>query len=138
MAKAVTNVIEFPRGDLFAFPLTVILDDANGPTDADFIWFTVKKYYEDTEVIFQKTLQDGNIIRVNEGHYVIRIEPEDTETLDFGQYDFDIQCMKGEFPVQFKNTIYGHMILTAEVTHKGDEDHGGTPVPTVWAHGQDF
>lgn len=110
--------ISFPRGDLFCFPFGVYIDGANTQTAMDKVWFTVKKHFRDKTVIIQKTLENGGIIDAGGGAYVIRIRPEDTEALEFGLYDFDIQAEKGD---TIKQTFMGQMELTPEVTHKGDE-----------------
>ena len=112
--------IRFPRGDLFCFPFGVYIDDASTQTAMDRIWFTVKKHYTDKQVIFQKTLAGGGIIDAGGGAYIVRIEPEDTEGMEFGLYDFDIQVEKGE---EIKKTFMGRMELTGECTHRGDEDY---------------
>ena len=110
--------ISFPRGDLFCFPFGVYIDGAAAATEMDKVWFTVKKHYTDKQVIFQKTLAGGGITGDGNGAYVIRIEPEDTDGLEFGMYDFVIQVEKEN---DFKKTFMGQMELTAEVTHAADE-----------------
>jgi len=110
--------ISFPRGDLFCFPFGVYIDGAATATAMDKVWFTVKKHFRDKEIIFQKTLAGGGITGDGNGAYTIRIEPEDTDGMEFGLYDFDIQVEKD---TTIKQTFMGQMELTPEVTHAADE-----------------
>ena len=115
--------ISFARGDLYVFPFAVYIDGEMYTEPLTSIYFTVKKHYFDKEAVFQKKLSDGTIIENGDGSYTIRIEPEDTEELNFGVYDYDIQVTKvDEFDLLiFKQTFTGKIELTSESTHKENE-----------------
>lgn len=70
------------RGDT-AYINVVVADDAGDytPQDGDQIKLTVKKSTADAEVLIQKTVSDG----------LVKIEPKDTESLDYGTYVYDCQ-----------------------------------------------
>lgn len=114
--------IKMPRGDLFMYPFAMEMEDGTVYTgQLDSIYFTVKKSFFDGEVVFQKRLSNGTIEDNGDGTYLIRIEPEDTQNLNFGIYDFDIQVEKVDQIVELKQTFYGKLELTEEVTHSTDE-----------------
>ena len=79
--------LEFPRGDtkVFKFKLT----DKNGEeltlTSADKIYMTVKKDVNSNTVIFQKRIGNGIELK-DDGYYYVRINPDDTNELSYGQY----------------------------------------------------
>ena len=70
------------RGDT-AYINVVVADDAGDytPQDGDQIKLTVKRSTADKDTLIQKTVSDG----------VVKIEPKDTETLDYGTYVYDCQ-----------------------------------------------
>lgn len=108
------------RGDLFYIPFGVYIDDELNADAMDQIFFTVKKHYYNAQPIFQKTLENG-IESDGEGNYLITILPEDTEALEFGEYDFDIEVVKAP---DIKKTFVGVLELTKEVTHRYNEGAG--------------
>lgn len=111
-------VIEFARGD--SFEKGFILKDGSTPCTEVFdeVYFTVKKSHEDKDFLFQKRLSTGGIVKDEQaGHYTLFIEPEDTNPLDFGEYDCDIEFKK----TGYKKTFYGRMKLAKEVTHYYNE-----------------
>lgn len=111
--------LEFPRGDSYERgfimkdkttrePVTEIFDE---------VYFTVKQNASDEEYLFQKRMTSGGIVYDGDGHYTLFIDPEDTNELDFIDYDCDIEFVKGNF----KRTFYGVLTLTKEVTHQNNE-----------------
>ncbi|WP_278502845.1 hypothetical protein [Mitsuokella multacida] len=60
--------------------INVVTDDYT-PQDGDQIKLTVKRSTADKDTLIQKTVSDG----------VVKIEPKDTETLDYGTYVYDCQ-----------------------------------------------
>ena len=60
--------------------INVVTDDYT-PQDGDQIKLTVKRSTADKDTLIQKTVLDG----------VCKIEPKDTETLDYGTYVYDCQ-----------------------------------------------
>lgn len=111
--------ISIARGDLDMIPFAVYIDGTQDKVDMDEIYFTVKKHYYDKRFIFQKKLSDGTIDTDGEGTYMLTIEPSDTEELDFGSYDFDIEIIRNP---DIKRTFVGTLELTKEVTHKNNEE----------------
>lgn len=55
----------------------------------DSIYFTVKRDYTDTKVVFQKTIHDMTMDEDGTWHFTIL--PTDTNGLKYGNYVFDIQ-----------------------------------------------
>lgn len=60
--------------------INVVTDDYT-PQDGDQIKLTVKRSTAEKDTLIQKTVSDG----------VVKIEPKDTETLDYGTYVYDCQ-----------------------------------------------
>lgn len=82
MLKIDGNNIYLTRGDSAAIALEI----KNGETDYDFssdtVKFAVKKNVQDQNKVIEKTFdENGQIV----------LTPEDTKTLNFGQYWYDVQ-----------------------------------------------
>lgn len=111
--------IEFPRGD--TCPLKFNLLDSNKNllelTPTDELYFTVKKNFNTSEVLFQKKFSSGDIQRDNDGYKLI-LTSNDTAGLKYGSYVFDI-CIKSTDFVQ--TLVIGQLTLTNEVTFKSNE-----------------
>lgn len=109
---------EFTRGDTFQFRFQV--QDKNGEVlDLDKgieIYFTVKKNRNSKDVLIQKRLNHGIVL--HDGFYYVRIEADDTNSLGYGMYNYDIQFKQGDV---VKTLTLGTISLTDEITHKGDE-----------------
>ena len=110
------------RGDLLTKSFTVKGPGGTPFTDPfDNIYFTVKKYPDDTEYLLQKRLSDGGIVSVGNGKYQFTIEPGDTDQMAFGEYGFDIELV---INLQLKRTFVGKFTLTKEYTHMRNEVSG--------------
>ena len=112
--------IEFARGDSYERGF-VLKDKSTGRviTDTfDEVYMTVKKMWTDHEFCFQKRMTTGGIVYDGEGHYSLYIEPEDTNMLEFGEYDFDFEFKRDS---GYKRTFYGKLRLLKEVTHQNNE-----------------
>jgi len=111
--------IEFTRGD--TCPLKFNLVDENGnliePTSTDEMYFTVKKNFNTSEVLFQKKFTNDDI-ELDEDGYKLVLTPDDTATLNYGSYVFDI-CIKSTDLT--KTLAIGQLTLTNEVTFKSNE-----------------
>lgn len=107
-----------PRGDLRPIAFTVSMENADTVGDFDDIFMTVKRTYEHSQMIFQKRLSNGTIEKVGEADYQFTILPEDTDKLQYGNYVFDIELVRGD---EIKQTFVGDFILTPEVTFAGNE-----------------
>ena len=111
--------ITMARGDLERRSITLKHSDGTPFTTVpDEIYFSVKMNAKDTNVLFQKRFTTGGINQTSENKYQITILPEDTNSMSFGTYDFDIEIVKeGEI----KKTFCGVFTLTKEVTHYYNE-----------------
>lgn len=116
--------IRMARGDLET--RTIKLKTKSGevygmyPND---IYFTVKKNANDHDYIFQKRLSNDTIVYVGQGEYRFTIQPEDTDGLPFGTYEFDIEVVKSD-TTNVKKTFCGTLVLAKEVTHHYNEVSG--------------
>lgn len=111
--------ITMARGDLER--RTILLKNRQGETWTtvpDEIYFTVKKSANDRMYTFQKTLTGGGITFIETGKYQVEILPDDTNELNFGTFDFDIEVVVNGL---VKKTFTGKLILEKEVTHYYNE-----------------
>ena len=109
-----------PRGDYRPFKFKLRnKDKTEFNQDVDEIYITFKKNHHKEEYLFQKKLSAGDIIKDEEGYYHSAILPEDTDGLDFGKYEFDIEIYN-ENP-KIKQTIIGILELTKEITYATNE-----------------
>ena len=87
MLTCQNNTITMTRGDTAVLKLDII-DEQGIPydvTDSDVVLFTLKRSVLDKAVVFQKSMADGKII----------IHPQDTASLDYGQYVYDVELTQG-------------------------------------------
>lgn len=111
--------IAMPRGDIRL--VRFLVNDPNGTaTDIDFteIYFTVKKSTRDRLYQFQKRLSTGGIVKLELGDYQVKIEPNDTAKMMYGDYKFDVQLV---YEDQLKETFVGDFVLKEEVTFNENE-----------------
>lgn len=111
-----------PRGDLYPVRFQVYDPDDEHVTQVDFsqIYATFKRTSKDKTPLFQKALSRGTIEKINDGDYQFIIEPEDTNSLQYGEYVFDIELINDSDP-RIKQTIYGTLRLSDEVTWAENE-----------------
>lgn len=76
--------VELTRGDTARLTITIMDDDGEPYVvkNDDVLTMTVKLTVDDDEPCFTKTVTGGN---------VIHIKPEDTASLDFGKYIYDVE-----------------------------------------------
>lgn len=86
--------IDLTRGDSFGFNFEVT-DSDNVEVELDSCAFSCKEKIDDTEYVFQKTLDDG-IERLEAGGYYVKIEPSDTANLATKSYYYDLEATIGE------------------------------------------
>lgn len=108
--------ISMPRGDIKNISISITSDD-EPYVDLDEIYFTVKKNYNEKEALFQKKLSNGTITR-DGNKFLFRILPDDTESLKYGDYVFDVELVKGN---SIKQTTVGKLRITNEVTFSENE-----------------
>ena len=80
------------------------------------LYFTIKTNFKTESYLFQKKLD--NMYKTEDGYWHFRLNPEDTESLDYGKYCWDIEVIQGGF----KTTISrGYLELLNEATWKANE-----------------
>lgn len=83
---------EMIRGDTLSFAFEVEYDEALQKLDS--AYFTCKENFDDDEPIFKKSLGHGITLAKQEDgklYYVVRVAPEDTESVEPGHYYYDLQ-----------------------------------------------
>lgn len=91
--------------------ISMVRGDTNPPLQINFsreidsAIFSVKKNINDTEYILQKQIVDG----------LLKFEHEDTNTLDAGDYVFDIQVV---YDGEIETPLIGTFKLIADVTRE--------------------
>lgn len=106
------------RGDTLKikFAIQNTQGDKISKEDISTLFLTLKKSSYSKEYIFQKTLQDFEVD--DNGMYCVIFEPKDTETLDYGEYVFDIEVTLQN---RYRKTRIYKLELTEEATfHGGD------------------
>jgi len=108
--KITRNNISMIRGD--SETITVSCKDSNKAdiplVTGDTVYFTIKNTVNDIEKILQKVITEF----VN-GTAIIPISPEDTKTLDFSTYVYDIQ-------LKFADGTIKTIITPSEFTIEGE------------------
>lgn len=124
--KPVSNKIEFVRGDTYF--ISRYLEDKDGNVliidpETDEMIFTMKKDVESAEII-KKTLADIQVF--SDGKYMITIEPEDTQELDFGKYGYDIEVTIGvEEETPLRRTVESGIIRLLKDDYSKHTSGGG-------------
>lgn len=102
------NNITLTRGD--TFKAQIFIKDKEGnmytPEIGDVIEFGVKKDYEDEKLLIKKEVPIDTMI--------LRIDPEDTKSLAFGEYVYDMQLTKANGEVMTFITK-ARLVLSEEV-----------------------
>lgn len=109
MVTKVKNITMI-RGDTVQFTLAL----KNTDIIPDEIWFSVRKNSDAPDYVFQKSLDNG-ITPDNEGGYLVRIAPEDTQELTAGQYIYDLELKINE---DIATPLMGKIELVADVTRR--------------------
>ena len=112
--------IAMPRGDI-RWQRFIICTPFGEPADIEFtnIYFTVKKDTTEEDYIFQKSLKRGEITKVGQGDYQLKIDSKDTEDMLFGDYVFDVQVSYYDL---LKETFVGDFTVLPEVTFYHNEE----------------
>ena len=81
--------IQLTRGDTARLTVDITYDDGGAyeVKESDVLTLTVKKNYEDTEPLIEKEVTGSNLFH---------IKPEDTASLAFGKYKYDVQLTTAE------------------------------------------
>ena len=81
LTRGDTKVLKFSLNDIEGNPYIL--------TENDYIFFTMKRTDVRKEFVVQKSLENGIIVKNN--NYYILLSSNDTDTLDYGIYQFDIE-----------------------------------------------
>lgn len=81
--------ITMTQGDTLSFGIRV-RDQYGELLDINSAVFVCKKTYTAAESVFEKTLNDG-ISRLDDGEYVVRVAPADTENAAAGKYHYNLR-----------------------------------------------
>lgn len=108
MLRCERNDIHMTRGDSALLSLSVEREDGE-PYEiqtGDSVLFTIKKSVYDTAIVVQKKLAGG----------LIRLNPEDTKSLKYGTYYYDVELTQ---PNGFVATVIppSRFIIEPEVTY---------------------
>lgn len=92
MIRVINNSIYLTRGDTGTLHLEITDDDGKvyTPSEGDELTFTLKKDPTETTSLLQKTITNN----------LLEIKPEETESLDYGRYCYDIQLKKSDGTVE--------------------------------------
>ena len=105
------------RGDTGAFKFQRLDSNGDAITAAPTaMYFTVKKSYSYATDIFQKTLADMTMDEDGTWHFIIA--PEDTASLDYGSYVFDLEVTTDDY---VQTIAKGKLILEEEATWVGNK-----------------
>lgn len=100
------------RGDTGAFKFQRIDSSGNPITSVpDELYFTVKKSYTYSSAVLQKAMSDMTLDGEGVWHFVIA--PEDTESLEYGTYVYDIEVTTGDY---IKTIAKGRLKIEEEAT----------------------
>lgn len=83
------NAISLTRGDTLKVTVKITQGDGSEeytPKDGDHIRFALKKKITDPEPLILKSIPNDTMLLV--------IDPEDTKSLEFGKYKYDIELTK--------------------------------------------
>lgn len=112
--------MEITRGDNKTFKFKRTTKEGKVITEVpDEMYITLKKNSGITKALFQKKLSNNSIIYDgNTNYYSFEIVPEDTDSLVYGKYNFDIEIIKNNK----KRTIHkGTLKVTEEYTFTANE-----------------
>ena len=107
--KMEENYITMVKGDTLSFGL--LIDGLDGQ-DLDSAYMTCKSN-KSNDNIFQKSLDDG-ISKYDDGQYIVRVAPEDTEDVEAGKYFYDLQISVND---DVFTVMHGVLEITQDVTH---------------------
>ena len=110
MATPQKTNLSMVRGDTLAFAIEI----AGLDQDLDSAFFSCKLDARDNDYVFQKSLGEG-ISKVETGKYRVRVAPEDTENIEVGTYEYDLQIgANGDIFTVLKGKLKVVMDITRE------------------------
>lgn len=114
--------IAMTRGDKQIWGFTLFDAEKKTITDTPAaIYFTVKNKFTDEAAVLQKTLDNG--ISVDENYYyTITISPEDTESLEYGRYVYDVEVILDAEGKNKHTLAANYLTLGSEATWAENEE----------------
>ncbi len=107
--------IKITKGDSFSF----IFEIEDLTQDIESAFFTCKRNADDKAKLFQKTLRNG-ITKLENGKYLVRVAPSDTELIEQGQYPYDLEVgINSEVYTILKGVLMLDFDVTREVKNEG-------------------
>ena len=103
--------ITMVKGDTLAFGVE-ITDQQGNWLDIDGASLICKKNYTDANALFEKSLNNG-IEKTSDGHYSVRVAPEDTADAEAGLYYYGFRVTKNS---DVYTIMRGILELDPEVT----------------------
>ena len=110
--------LENIRGDTFKLPIQLKNNDEVIKVKVEKMYFTIKDVAYSKDVILQKKLDDGITFDSETGIYLVEIKPEDTDNLNFGDYEYDLEIINNG---EVETPLIGTFKITKEITHKCNE-----------------
>ena len=110
--------MDLVRGDTLKVKFPIVYHDGENVDKKDIatLFMTFKKSAYSHEILIQKELEQVSVD--DNGYYTVEIKPEDTETLNYGEYIFDIEVTLTN---GYRKTKVGTLTLKEETTfHGGD------------------
>lgn len=111
--------LQFIRGDSFEFGIPIQYDDGTvvKESDIDTLIFTCRKTNDKASPILIEKTKDK--FKFEDNVYWLTIEPTDTEMLDYGTYNFDVEVTLTD---GYRKTFKSSFELTYECTMHGDDN----------------
>lgn len=103
------NNISMVKGNTLAFGIEI-----EGVDTLENAYFSCKKSKSDSNYIFQKSLGNG-IYKKEDGKYIVRAVPEDTENVIPGTYYYDLQI---QVNLDVYTVLIGQLEIVEEVTEE--------------------
>ena len=112
------------RGDTYTIQFGIKTEDGAGYVlqEGDRLYFTVKKSFNHSDCILQKTFGNGITRNASTGAYEIELEQLCTCEVECGSYVYDIKIVLANNGEQIVKTLTkGELALDNNATHRGNE-----------------
>lgn len=109
--KVLKKDLEMMRGDTFKIRIKIEKADPDSITE---LILSVKKSNADAAYAVQEKLSNGGAALQDDGSFVVRIAPEDTEDLEPGDYVYDLESHIDDIDVY--TLMHGKLTIQEDVT----------------------
>lgn len=105
--------IELTRGDTMLLTINLTDDSGNPVTlsESDELWFRLKKKAKDIECLIEKRGDNESML--------IRLDPEDTEKLPFGDYKYEVEVVFDDADIHTTVIAYQNFKISEELEMHG-------------------